>query len=229
MLLVATEGAWHRAAGVVLLVVMTLSLGVALRGVSTYPGWQFLLENARAIGAVGVCVAGLGGVVATARRRAWRRTAVALAAAAVVLALTPLPAGADPTFKAYTAADLTNPRYFYYDTTLPPAPGRPVAFEVRREKTKIRVNGVVDPTVAALRYQSAPGGAARRIPLIPAASARTFSFRSATLTHGRLDALARDGTVLATFTALDDHATESSGPGLPTNRTTRGSAERWTS
>jgi alpha-1,2-mannosyltransferase len=207
MLLVATEGAWHRVAGAILLVVMTLSLGVVLRGLSTYPGWQFLLENARSLGAVAVCAAGLGGAVATARRhRAWLRPVAVAAAALAMLALTPLPAGADPTFKAYTAADLTNPRYFYYDTARRPAPGEPVAFEVRREKTKIRVNGVVDLGVARLSYQSAPGGAAREIPLIEASEGgvRTFSFRSATLTHGRLDALSPDGTVVATFTALDE-------------------------
>ena len=44
-----------------LLVVMTLSLGVVLRGVALYPGWQFLLENARSLGLVAVCVAGFGG------------------------------------------------------------------------------------------------------------------------------------------------------------------------
>jgi alpha-1,2-mannosyltransferase len=210
MLLVATHGVWHRAAGVVLLVVMTLSLGVVLRGVSTYPGWQFLLENARALGVVAVClggVAGLGGVVVTARRRAWLRPVVAVAAGLAVLALTPLPAGADPTFKAYTAADLTNPRYFYYDPARGPRPGEPVAFQVRREKTKVRVNGVVDPGVAQLRYHSAPGGAGREIPLLLPATGpglRTFSFRSATLASGRLDVLDAAGTVVTSFTGLED-------------------------
>jgi alpha-1,2-mannosyltransferase len=180
---------------------MTLSLGVVLRGLSPYTGWQFVLENARSLSVVAVCLAGFGGAVATARRRAWLRPVLAVGAALLVLALTPLPAGADPTFKAYTAADLTNPRYFYYDPAAGSGPDRPVDFQVRREKTKTRVNGVVGEGVAGLRYSSAPGGAARTIPLLSAAAGgRTFSFRSASLAHGRLDAVAADGTILATYT-----------------------------
>ncbi|MEV0127109.1 glycosyltransferase 87 family protein [Dactylosporangium sp. NPDC050688] len=210
MLLVAAEGAWRRVAGVVLLVVMTLSLGVVLRGVAVYPGWQFLLENARSVGLVAVCVAGFGGVAAarlsttrlsTTRLRTTRRIAVASVVGLAVLALTPLPAGADPTFKAYSADDLTNPRYFYFTGT--PVPGHPVTFLVRREKTKVRVNGVVGAEVARLRYTSAPGGAARSIPLLEAeAGVRTFSFRSASLAHGRLEALDAAGQVTAAFTDL---------------------------
>ncbi|WP_433216730.1 glycosyltransferase 87 family protein [Dactylosporangium sp. CS-047395] len=201
MLLVAAEGAWRRAAGVGLLVTMTLSLGVVLRGLVPYQSWQFVLENARSLAVVAVCLAGFGGAVATVRRRVWLRPVVAVVAALVVLALTPLPAGADPTFKAYTAADLANPRYFYFAAAPGPAP---VTFEVRREKTKTRVNGVVGESVAGLRYTSAPGGAARPIPLLsPAAGVRTFSFRSASLTHGRLDALTTDGTVLASYTSFN--------------------------
>ena len=206
MLLVAAEGAWRRVAGVALLVVMTLSLGVVLRGVAVYPGWQFLLENARSLGLVAVCVAGFGGAAAavtrrTARFRAARRVTVAVAAGLAVLALTPLPAGADPTFKAYSADDLTNPRYFFFSGT--PVAGQPVAFTIRREKTKVRVNGVVGAEVARLRYTSAPGGAARGIPLLEAEpGVRTFSFRSASLAHGRLEALDAAGEVTATFTNL---------------------------
>ncbi|MEV4514102.1 glycosyltransferase 87 family protein [Dactylosporangium sp. NPDC049525] len=205
MLLVAADGAWRRVAGWTLLVVMTLSLGVVLRGVALYPGWQFLLENARSLGLVAVCVAGVGGAAAvrmrTARFRATRRVAVAVAAGLAVLALTPLPAGADPTFKAYSADDLTNPRYFYFTGT--PVAGQPVTFMIRREKTKVRVNGVVGAEVARLRYTSAPGGAARGIPLLEAEpGVRTFSFRSASLAHGRLEALDAAGQVTATFTNL---------------------------
>ncbi|GAA1518589.1 hypothetical protein GCM10009827_037220 [Dactylosporangium maewongense] len=205
MLLVAAEGAWRRVAGVVLLVVMTLSLGVVLRGVALYPGWQFLLENARSLGLVAVCVAGVGGAALrldrSARLRTTRRIAVAAVAGLAALALTPLPAGADPTFKAYSAGDLTNPRYFYFTGT--PAAGEPIAYMIRREKTKVRVNGVVGTEVAGLRYTSAPGGAARSIPLLEAdAGVRTFSFRSANLSHGRLDVLDASGEVAASFTNL---------------------------
>ncbi|GAA1737527.1 glycosyltransferase 87 family protein [Luedemannella helvata] len=209
MVLIAAEGHLRKVAGAVLLLVMTASAGVLLRAVSTYPGWQFALENARAVGAVAVCLAGLGGVVgvtavavASARRgggaRTWLRAGTATATVLACVALLPLPAAADPTFKAYTAADLTNPRYFYFAGALPP--GVPVAFGVRREKTKVRVNGVVDPAVTWLEFRSAPGGAARDIPVLVAADGtRTFSFRSANLAHGRLVALAGDGRVLATF------------------------------
>lgn len=200
MLLVATEGAWRKAAGVVLLVVMTLSLGVVLRAVAVYPGWQFTLENARSLGLVAVCLAGFGGV-AVVRFRTTRRVVVAAAAGLAVLALTPLPAGADPTFKAYSATDLRNPRYFYFTGT--PTDTRPVAYLIRREKTKIRVNGTVGEGVAGLRYTSAPGGMARSIPLLEAEpGVRAFSFRSASLAHGRLEALDAAGQVTATFTNL---------------------------
>ncbi|GAA0722546.1 DUF2029 domain-containing protein [Dactylosporangium roseum] len=204
MLLIATDGVWRRAAGVVLLVVMTLSLGAVLRGVSTYPGWQFLLENARSIGLVAVCLAGFGGaaVVTVRRSRAWLRPVTAVAVALTVIALLPLPAGADPTFKAYSASDLANPRYFYFSAD--PLPGEPVRFLVRREKTKVRVNGVAGAEVARLRYRSAPGGLSRTVPLLDLEpGVRTFSFRSANLAHGRLDALAPDGRVVATFTGFE--------------------------
>jgi alpha-1,2-mannosyltransferase len=208
MVLIATEGPLRRAAGVVLLVVMTVSAGSVLHDVSTYPGWQFALENARVAGAVVVCLAGLGGVatvaVAAERRTGGVRTGlrVATVAAAVLacLAVLPLPAGADPTFKAYTSADLANARYFYFAEPLPP--GAPVVFGVRREKTKVRVNGVVDPAVTRLEFQSAPGGPTRDIPLLATGDGtRTFSFRSANLAHGRLVARDATGRVLATYSA----------------------------
>ena len=57
--------------------------------------------------------------------------------------------------------------------------------------------------MARLRYTSAPGGAARGIPLLEAEpGVRTFSFRSASLAHGRLEALDAAGEVTATFTNL---------------------------
>jgi alpha-1,2-mannosyltransferase len=212
MLLVATHGVLQRVAGAILLLVMTVSLGALLSEVSTYPGLQFLLENARALGAVVVCLAGVGGLAAVAAsatrrvadRRVWLRVATTAAATLACFAVLPLPAGADPTFKAYTLSDIDNPRYFYF------CPGQaacaevsgPVRFAVTREPTKVRVNGVVSPAVARLEYQSAPGGAPRIIPLleVPAAQ-RTFSFRSANLAHGRLTAYASDGRVLATYSA----------------------------
>ncbi|MEU6075110.1 hypothetical protein [Micromonospora sp. NPDC047074] len=57
--------------------------------------------------------------------------------------------------------DVADPRYFFvcrgpvecaaYGTDAP------VTFGTRREKTKVRVNGVVSPAVARLEYHSAPG------------------------------------------------------------------------
>lgn len=73
MLLIAMHGALRRIAGAVLLLVMILSLGALLSEVSTFPGLQFLFENARALGVVATCLAGFGGiaaVAATAGRRA---------------------------------------------------------------------------------------------------------------------------------------------------------------
>ncbi|MGW4502433.1 hypothetical protein ACWENR_27980, partial [Micromonospora sp. NPDC004336] len=136
--------------------------------------------------------------------RGWLRVGTTAALAVAFFAVQPLPAGADPTFKAYTLADVHNPRYFFvcrgpaecaaYGT------GAPVTFGTRREKTKVRVNGVVSPEVARLEYHSAPGGAPRVIPLLAAhPGSRTFSFRSATMTHGRLVAYAADGRPLASY------------------------------
>ncbi|MFI6759773.1 glycosyltransferase 87 family protein [Micromonospora sp. NPDC050417] len=212
MLMVATRGVPRRVAGVVLLLVMTVSLGAALGDVSTFPGVQFLLENARAFGAVTVCLAGLGGVAVVATRtsrragdrRGWLRAVTAATATLACFAVLPLPAGADPTFKAYRLADVDNPRYFYFCRGSVEcarlAAGVPVRFAVVREKTKVRVNGVVDGSVARLEYRSAPGGAPRVIPLLEVHPAhRTFSFRSANMAHGQLVAYAADGRILASY------------------------------
>jgi hypothetical protein len=227
MLLIATRGVAQRVAGVLLLVVMTVSLGALLSDVSTYPGVQFLFENARSLGAIAVCLAGCGGVAAaaagrrTARARIGLRLATVAAATLAGFALMPLPAGADPTFKAYTMDDAGNPRYFFVSRAWAVgASGSPPGSELRwgvvragvvrwgvlrfdllREKTKVRVNGVVEESVARLQYQSAPGGWPRDIPLLRVSRGeREFSFRSANLAYGRLVAYGVDGQVLATFT-----------------------------
>ncbi|MFD0785549.1 hypothetical protein ACFQZ8_16700, partial [Micromonospora azadirachtae] len=126
------------------------------------------------------------------------------ATAVAFFAVQPLPAGADPTFKAYALDDVANPRYFFvcrsavectsYDS------GAPVTFGTRTEKTKVRVNGVVSAEVARLEYHSAPGGAPRVIPLLsPYPGPRVFSFRSATMVHGRLVAYDAGGHPIVTF------------------------------
>ncbi|MBB6033662.1 glycosyltransferase 87 family protein [Phytomonospora endophytica] len=222
MLLVAAEGTLRRVAGVVLAVAMTLSLGVLLSDVSVYPGVQFLLENARTIGVVATCLAGLGGAatlaVTTARRggRVWLRAATATLAVLACFAVLPLPAGADPTFKAYAQSDTANPRYFYFCRTEPAcsdaaqdmvSQGAVMRFDVVFEETKVRVNGVVDALVARLEYRSAPGGAPRGVPIVAMFGERGFSFRSANLTAGELTAYAADGTLLAAYSAeLDPEA-----------------------
>ena len=212
MLLVATNGVARRFAGVALLVTMVVSLGVLLGDVSTYPGVQFLFENARAFGPVAICLFGLGGVAVVAARvrrpgkaRVWLRVGTAAAAALACFAVLPLPAAADPTFKAYGLSDTTNPRYFYFCSSevrcAEAALGAPVHFAVMREKTKVRVNGVVDATVMKLEFSSAPGGAPRVIPLVGIyPGQRGFSFRSANLAHGRLTVFGAGGQILATFT-----------------------------
>jgi hypothetical protein len=209
MLLVGATGVTRKVAGAALLVAMVVSLGAVLGPVSTRPGVQFLLENARALGVCALCLAGFGGVaVAAARRpgvgRAWLRVGVAAAATLAFFAVQPLPAGADPTFKAYSLADVANPRYFFVcrGSAACAAYGGtgPVTFGTAVEPTKVRVNGVVSPQVARLEYYSAPGGAPRAIPLLAAyPGSRTFSFRSATMSHGRLVAYGADGRALAVY------------------------------
>ncbi|MDG4798087.1 glycosyltransferase 87 family protein [Micromonospora sp. WMMD1082] len=212
MLLVGAAGVTRRVAGAALLASMVLSLGVVLAPVSTRPGVQFLFENARVLGAGALCVAGFGAVAVAAgrahrrasTRRAWLRVGVASLGVLAFFAVQPLPAGADPTFKAYRRADVANPRYFFvcrgqaecirYGTE------DPVTFGSRSEQTKVRVNGVVSDQVARLDYHSAPGGPPRSIPLLAAyPGVRTFSFRSATVVHGRLVAYSADGRALATY------------------------------
>jgi alpha-1,2-mannosyltransferase len=133
MLLIAVRGTLRHIAGWVLLLVMILSLGVLLGEVSTYPGAQFLLENARVLGVVAVCLTGAGGIAATANpagggagnTRAWLRVATTAVAALAAFAVLPLPAGADPTFKAYTLADASNPRMGGSPRTVPAARSSP--------------------------------------------------------------------------------------------------------
>ncbi len=213
MLLIAARGRLRRVAGAALLVVMVVSLGSLLGAVAMRPGVQFLFENARALAVPVICLAGLGGlavpVVRCARRsgsrRAWLRAATTAAAALACFAVLPLPAGADPTFKAYSLADTANPRYFFYCRTTEscarPARQAPVSFGTMREPTKVRVNGVVDATVARLEFTSAPGGPPREIPLVEMfPGQRVFSFRLANIAAGRLVAYGADGRVVATFT-----------------------------
>ncbi|WP_155371071.1 glycosyltransferase 87 family protein [Catellatospora vulcania] len=212
MLMIAANGVARRVAGGVLLVVMVLSLGSLLGAVSMRPGVQFVFENARSLGVVAVCLAGVGGLaVATARSarpgsaRVWLRTATTASAALACIAILPLPAGADPTFKAYDLADTVNPRYFFYCRTAQScadaAAGGPVHFGTFREPTKVRVNGVVDGSVARLEFTSAPGGPPREIPLVEMfPGQRTFSFRLANIAAGRLVAYGPGGEVLAVFT-----------------------------
>ncbi|MFG2052778.1 glycosyltransferase 87 family protein [Micromonospora sp. NPDC048930] len=212
MLLVGATGVTRKVAGVALLVAMVVSLGAVLGPVSTRPGVQFLLENARALGVCALCLAGFGGVAVAAARphrtgaagRAWLRVGVAVGATLAFFAVQPLPAGADPTFKAYSLADVANPRYFFFCRGAAECAAYggagPVTFGTAVEPTKVRVNGVVSPEVARLEYYSAPGGAPRAIPLLPAyPGSRTFSFRSATMTHGRLVAYGADGRPIATY------------------------------
>jgi hypothetical protein len=213
MLLIASQAALQRIAGAALLLVMISSLGALLSDVSTFPGLQFLLENARTLGVVATCLAGVGGIAAVTattaiqadNRRGWLPAVTTVTATLACFAVLPLPAGVDPTFKAYTLADAGNPRYFFYcrgrTECADSAVGVAVDFRVAREKTKVRVNGVVDDTVTRLEYQSAPGGAPRVIPLLDIyPQRRSFSFRSANMAHGRLVAYAADGRVLATYT-----------------------------
>ena len=213
MLMIAARGRLRRAAGATLLVVMVLSLGSLLGAVSLWPGWQFLFENARSLAVMAVCLTGAGGVAVTAihhgrqagPRHIWLRTVTTVAAAAACLAVLPLPAGADPTFKAYTLADTANPRYFFFcrtaETCAAPADGEPVRFGTFREPTKVRVNGVVGASVARLEFTSAPGGPARNIPLVEMfPGQRVFSFRLANIAAGRLVAYGRDDRVLTVFT-----------------------------
>ncbi|WP_328848678.1 glycosyltransferase 87 family protein [Micromonospora zamorensis] len=212
MLLIGASGVAQRAAGVALLAAMVVSLGAVLSPVSARPGVQFLFENARAIGVCLLCLVGFGGVAVaatrTARRpaggRGWLRVGVTATVAVAFFAVQPLPAGADPTFKAYALDDVVNPRYFFvcrgpvecaaYGTDAP------VTFGTRAEKTKVRVNGVVSPQVTRLEYFSAPGGAPRAIPLLDAyPGSRTFSFRSANMAQGRLVAYDSDGQPIASY------------------------------
>ncbi|MEV4483850.1 glycosyltransferase 87 family protein [Micromonospora coxensis] len=211
MLLIGASGVTRKVAGAALLVAMVVSLGAVLGPVSARPGVQFLLENARTLGACAVCLAGFGGLAfATtgARRRAagraWLRVGVAATATLAFFAVQPLPAGADPTFKAYSLDDVANPRYFFVcrgaDECAAFGGAEPVTFGTAVEPTKVRVNGVVSAQVARLEYHSAPGGAPRVVPLLAAyPGSRTFSFRSAAMTHGRLVAYGADGRPLATY------------------------------
>ncbi len=230
MLLLAATGPLRRFAGVGLLVIMVASTGVLMSRLPTTQGFQFLFENLRALSVVALCLTGLGTLAArlhrvslpargsgllsrwpfaraaVARRagRVWGRGAVTAAAVLAFFAVLPLPAGADPTFKAYTAADVSNPRYFFvchsYSACAAMVHEVPVNFTIFWEPTKVRVNGVVNATVARLEYQSAPGGAPRDVPLVDLyPGQRGFSFRSANISNGRITAYDSTGHPIATY------------------------------
>ncbi|MBM0278270.1 glycosyltransferase 87 family protein [Micromonospora tarensis] len=163
MLLIGASGIAQRAAGVALLAATVVSLGAVLGPISTRPGVQFLFENARAVGVCLLCLVGFGGAAVAAQRasgrpnggRAWLRVGVTATVAVAFFAVQPLPAGADPTFKAYTLDDVVNPRYFFVCRGPADCAGyatdAPVTFDTRAEKTKVRVNGVVSAQVTAWR------------------------------------------------------------------------------
>ncbi|SCG16933.1 hypothetical protein GA0070610_3211 [Micromonospora echinofusca] len=205
MLLIGADGV----AGAALLVTMVVSLGGGAQAGLAHlrdavparerPGARRRRALPRRLRRGG---AGGGRRGPAARGWLWLGTTAALAVA--FFAVQPLPAGADPTFKAYALPDAGDPCYFFvcrgalecaaYGTDAP------VTFGVRRERTKVQVNGVVSPAVARLECHSAPGGAPRVIPLLaPHPGPRTFSFRPATIAHGRLVAYAADGRPIATY------------------------------
>lgn len=211
MLLIGSGEATRRAAGAALLSAMVFSLGVVLRPVATTQGAQFVFENARTLGTVALCLVGFGGAAVAVGHRGTRtrtglRVATAAAVAFVVVAVQPLPAGADPTFKAYTPADVANPRYFFAcrsdDACARLLADGVLGIGTVAEQTKARVNGVVGVSVARVAYRSAPGGAVREIPLVSAFGQRLFSFRSANLSHGALVAYDAGGVPVATYTGL---------------------------
>ena len=221
MLLIGATGALRRVAGVALMLAMVASLGVLMSRLPSTQGLQFLFENARALSVLAICLAGLGTAAALTHRVSapaagniggmvsrprvvWLRGATTAAAMLALFAVLPLPAGADPTFKAYTAADVDNPRYFYvchsYSACADMVRDVPVSFELFWEPTKVRVNGVVDGTVARLEYQSAPGGAPRTVPLVEIyPGQRGFSFRSANISNGRIIAYGLNGQPIAIY------------------------------
>lgn len=209
MLLLGTRGAAHKVAGALLLLVMTVSMGALLSDVSMRPGLQFLFENARALATVTVCLAGFGGVavaaVVAARRRAMLRALTTAVAALALFAVLPLPAQADPSFKAYSRSELDNPRYFFACSSEPECArlaGGPIGYGTAFEQTKSRMSGVVSAAVARLEYRSAPGGPPREIPLAELyPGQRAFAFRCANLGGGRLIAYDSAGNVLATISS----------------------------
>ncbi|MEO3744040.1 glycosyltransferase 87 family protein [Plantactinospora sp. B5E13] len=212
MLLIGAYGIARRVAGMMLLTVLVFSLGVLLGDVALTPGMQFLFENSRSFAVITVCVTGFGGltvaaVVAgrrTSAARGWLRVGTAATVAIAFFAVQPLPAGADPTFKAYALTDVPNPRYFFVCRSRTQCAefgaGAPIRFGRATEPTKVRISGVVDATIHRLEYRSAPGGAARDIPLLPVYPGQwLFSFRSASLAHGQLTAYGVDGRPIATY------------------------------
>jgi len=122
-------------------------------------------------------------------------------AALGIFAVLPLPAQADPTFKAYSGAELDNPRYFFLcrdEAECARHNASPLAYAVSREPTKSRMSGLVSPEVERLEFTSAPGGRPRVIPLAERyPGRRAFAFRAANLTSGRLIAYDATGRVLA--------------------------------
>ena len=181
MLLIGASGVTQRAAGAALLAAMVVSLGAVLSPVLDAAGRAVpLRERPRRRGVPAVpgrlrrC---RGRRQRTSSRpaaggRGWLRVGVTATVAVAFFAVQPLPAGADPTFKAYALDDVVNPRYFFVcrgpAECAAYATDAPVTFGTRAEKTKVRVNGVVSPQVTRLEYFSAPGGAPRAIPLLAA-------------------------------------------------------------
>ena len=174
MLLIATTGVARRFAGVVLLVTMVVSLGAVLARSRRGRGCSSLLENARAFGSSRSACSGSAGSPVAARPASAAVAGVAVGSAsghrggrvrrgpAVAGRGRPDVQGVHGCRRGQPAILLLLPQ----PAGAPPRRRRAGHLRHRAEKTKVRVNGVVDAQLTRLEFISAPGGAPRPVPLL---------------------------------------------------------------
>jgi alpha-1,2-mannosyltransferase len=199
MLLVVSTTAWQRAAGVFLVVAMTLNLGNVMFELLPTPGLQYLFNNARGLGVVLLCCLGFGSAVRARqgseqishRMTLWRVGGPVLVGL-LVFAVLPLPASSDPHLHMFTLAE-TREEFSRTTVTCDGGPcdmsfgGRLLLnYSDGANGDRQVVDGWVSSKVARLAMRTAPGAPLHLVPIMDLGDGQhVFSFSGQNLYDGQ--------------------------------------------
>jgi hypothetical protein len=214
MLLVASTGAVRRAAGVFLLIAMTLSLGNLAVESWTTPGLQYLFDNARGLGAVVLCCVGFGGALIAHRSREHVTTRetrrfvlvrglTTVLAGVAMFALLPLPPSSDPSLRFLTVEE-TVEQFSRTTITCDPSPCDMswggvllLNYSVGSDGERHIVEGWASKKVARLAMRTAPGAPLHFVPLMDLGDGQhVFCFTGTNFYYGQFLAYDANGRLI---------------------------------